>query len=580
MLRARGRLTAWLAGALSGLALSLSAVITAAASDRLAACARPDMSCPAVARLMQAREGYGRFARGGLDGTFATVTSDADSGPGSLRDIVTNAAGPLWVMFARDMTITLRTPLAVPSFITIDGRDNAVTIDGNGFQLRNAAEHIILTHLDIDGRFTSDGVAVDVFDGTMHVWLNNLTLSRFNDRLINVKIGATNVTISRVKFTRHNKVMLLNNIQDDNLFRHWDRDSGSRVTMHRNWFVETVQRHPRAQFGQYDIYNNLIENWSFYGMSFSLAARAEVRGNIFANTRARPCPEEGPFRQLEAPPSSYCSHIPRAPASTAYANGEIDRAAWEKTNGRFGYRHGWKAFLRVSENLYLGESRAVLADHEPDRVPVHPYCTTYRKPDEALAAAIRSEAGHRGRIGEPEAARCPGNVEAAAAPLDIGALPWRWRAPPATNGDLQQERSVLRLRDLAPAGRASVMTQYFAAQPRARWRVAFDFQVTGIGRAISVSVSDQRNQGAGLRGQCDAGGKAGASQPTGAPGTATATAGAASDGFSRCVIEGFAAAAPGNLIRLDLGLVEPRDAGAGEGTAVFRNISVSRLTAP
>src|SRR5262249_51754161 len=68
-------------------------------------CLRPTLSCPEVAELLQQRAGYGRFATGGLDGEFALVTSNADSGPGTLRDLVENASGPRWIRFESDIQI-------------------------------------------------------------------------------------------------------------------------------------------------------------------------------------------------------------------------------------------------------------------------------------------------------------------------------------------------------------------------------------------------------------------------------------------------------------------------------------------
>src|SRR3546814_14392180 len=64
-------------------------------------------------------------------------------------------------------------------------------------------------------------------------------------------------------------------------------------SLHHNYFFNTVQRNPRAQFGTFHLFNNLVENWDFYGMSFSLEAKALIEGNIFNNDSQRKCVEIG-----------------------------------------------------------------------------------------------------------------------------------------------------------------------------------------------------------------------------------------------------------------------------------------------
>ena len=358
------------------------------------ACARPVMACPMVAQLLAQREGYGRAAAGGLGGVFAVVTSDADSGPGTLREALKAARqGPTWITFADDMTIDLRSKLLIPSNVTIDGRGRRIVLHDYGLDARGGVSSVIVTHLVIDGRFRTEEVAFNIFGGARDIWADHLDLSRFIDRLINVKTGAGEVTLSWIRFHDHNKVMLLNNLTDENLFAFWERDSPSRVTVHHCWFVDTVQRNPRAVLGRYDLYDNLLEDWDFYGMSFGLEARAWIAGNIFVNRARRPCVEPPFFDTIEHVRENYCAQIARAPATTALANGDADKAAYFQTRERYGYQHDYRAFLRLADNLYLGDARAVLKDFRPEAVAAPDYCTSYRHPDLALADRIRREAG-------------------------------------------------------------------------------------------------------------------------------------------------------------------------------------------
>ncbi|MEO7027319.1 MAG: hypothetical protein ABI056_07170 [Caulobacteraceae bacterium] len=372
---------------------------------RAASCDRPNRGCAFVERLLAQREGYGRRAVGGLNGEFALVTSDADSGPGSLRDTVKGAHGPLWVLFSRDMTITLRSKLLLPSDTTIDGRGHQVTLYDYGLDVRQSIHDVIVTHLKIDGRFRTEEVAFNFTGGARDIWADHLDLSRFIDRLINVKTGATDVTLSWIKFHDHNKVMLLNNLTDKNLFAYWNRDSNSHVTIHHCWFVDTVQRSPRAVLGVYDVYNNLLENWDFYGMSFGLEARAAVIGNIFINSPNRPCREPDHFDTIEHIEKNYCSNISKAYKSSALPNGKADEAEYEQSNALFHYTHDYRAFLTVSDNLFVG-SQPVLSTFDPDRVDPMPYCNSYARPTMELASRIRREAGDTVSEGDPPV-HCP-----------------------------------------------------------------------------------------------------------------------------------------------------------------------------
>jgi len=374
-------------------------------------CAAPDEHCPSVSALLRQREGYGAQASGGLGGTFVEVSSDQDAGPGTLRAALKRARqAPTWIRFASDMTIVLDSQLRVPSNTTIDGRGRRVVLIDDGLGVYGS-RNVILTHLTIDGRLKRLTQAVNVANGSRDVWVDHMDLSRMSDRLLNVKNGSTDVTISWTRFHDSNKVMLLNNITSKDLFRHYERDSIARVTLHHNYFFNTVQRNPRAQFGTFHLFNNLVENWDFYGMSFSLEAKALVEGNIFKNDAGRPCVEPAFFPTVEGINVNYCRYISIAPGRSALRNGESDRKAYEKLKSRYGYTRDYKAFLRLKDNLYLGDAKPVLRDYHPERVPTPPYCYAYGKPTQALAEKIRKFAGNTPADAPPPGSRtvkrCP-----------------------------------------------------------------------------------------------------------------------------------------------------------------------------
>ena len=187
--------------------------------------------------------------------------------------------------------------------------------------------------------------------------------------------------------------MLLNNITSKNLFKNYDRDSIARVTLHHNYFFNTVQRNPRAQFGTFHLFNNLLENWDFYGMSFSLEAKALVEGNIFINETDRKCLQPDFYATVHGVNRNYCRYIPIAAGRSALENGESDRQAYEKLKKKYGYTRDYKAFLRVRDNLYLGDAEPVLQDYRPELAATPPYCYGYEMPTQELVERIRKRAG-------------------------------------------------------------------------------------------------------------------------------------------------------------------------------------------
>lgn len=156
------------------------------------------------------------------------------------------------------MTIVLESQLRVPSNTTIDGRGRHVALIDDGLGVYGS-RNVILTHLTIDGRLNRLTQAVNIANESRDVWVDHMDLSRMSDRLLNVKNGSTDVTISWTKFHNSNKVMLLNNITSKDLFANYERDSIARVTLHHNYFFNTVQRNPRGQFGTFHLFNNLLE---------------------------------------------------------------------------------------------------------------------------------------------------------------------------------------------------------------------------------------------------------------------------------------------------------------------------------
>ncbi|CAN0878578.1 Probable pectate lyase 13 [Linum grandiflorum] len=231
-------------------------------------------------------------------GQFYLVTDSSDDNPaypkpGTLRFGVIQDV-PLWIIFAADMTITLRHELIFNSYKTIDGRGAAVTITGHGCLTVQDVSHVIIHNVRIHDcnpsgntniastpshvgfRGVSDGDGISLF-GARNVWIDHCTLSSCADGLIDTVMGSTAITISNNLFSRHDKVMLMGH--DDNYIP----DKGMQVTVAFNRFAEELgQRIPRCRHGYIHVVNNHYTSWKMYAIGGS-ASPTINNGDIMVN---------------------------------------------------------------------------------------------------------------------------------------------------------------------------------------------------------------------------------------------------------------------------------------------------------
>ncbi|ONI09957.1 hypothetical protein PRUPE_4G020600 [Prunus persica] len=164
--------------------------------------------------------------------------------PGSLRYGVIETQR-LWIVFAKDMVITLKNKLIMNSFKTIDGRGAKVEI----------AYGPCIT---VGHRRGCDG------DATSHVWVDHCFLARSSDGLIDVTHASTAVTITDNYFSQHDKVMLLGH--NDN----FSADEGMKVTIAFNRFgAGLIERMPR------------YDEWKMYAVGGSANPTIFSEGNYF-----------------------------------------------------------------------------------------------------------------------------------------------------------------------------------------------------------------------------------------------------------------------------------------------------------
>ena len=165
-------------------------------------------------------EGFGRFAVGGLHGPVYHVTTLSgthlfpctkkilfssgkfyrmmnftEDGVGSLREAC-GVVDPRWIVFDVSGTIELTSPLRVSSYKSIDGRGQRIKIIGNGLHLRKC-EHVILCNLEFQGGRGHDVDAIKIKDGSKNIWIDRCSLREYDDGLIDITRGSTDITVSR-----------------------------------------------------------------------------------------------------------------------------------------------------------------------------------------------------------------------------------------------------------------------------------------------------------------------------------------------------------------------------------------------
>jgi pectate lyase len=243
-----------------------------------AACAE-DAAVPAdLVASLGAAIGFGRGATGGMDGCVAHVTSLADSGAGTLRDVAERPE-PSWIVFDVSGVIQLASTIRVASNKTLDGRGQSITVSGYGLML-SGVTNVVLENLALGGDGASgsgSGDAISLEAAASDVWIDHCTLSAMSDDLIDISHASTNVTVSWCKFSNQDFVLLAGSDAAD------VEDVALRVTVHHSWFDQTGNYHPRVRFGKVHALNNLVDRWTAGGMQVSMGGELRSEGNIFVS---------------------------------------------------------------------------------------------------------------------------------------------------------------------------------------------------------------------------------------------------------------------------------------------------------
>ncbi|KAG0556834.1 hypothetical protein KC19_11G082500 [Ceratodon purpureus] len=241
--------------------------------------------------------GFGRNAIGGKNGPIYTVTNNGDDlqnpQPGTLRYGVTRN-GPLWIIFAKSMTIQLKGELWVTAFKTLDGRGAEVHITGTSQITIQNTNNVILHGLHIHDikpsgpsviraspmkvirRGKTDGDGIHIL-GSHDVWVDHCYLAKATDGLLDATRGSTMITVSNCLFENHNKVMLFG----ANPMHTMDRNMRATVAFNK-FGGGLIQRLPRCRFGTFHILNNdYSAGWSIYAIGGSEDPTILSQGNLF-----------------------------------------------------------------------------------------------------------------------------------------------------------------------------------------------------------------------------------------------------------------------------------------------------------
>lgn len=167
--------------------------------------------------------------------------------------------------------------LDVGSNTTLIGAGENAAIQGFGLRI-NGASNIIIADLEFNG---GPGNALRITGGAHHVWLHHNAFSGYDDDAIEIREGASYVTVAWNRFRRQNKVLLAGH-SDENA----GQDVGRlKVTYHHNWFDGSAQRHPLVRFGEAHVFNNFYDDVVLYGAGSAAEAEVLVQANYFDGVR-------------------------------------------------------------------------------------------------------------------------------------------------------------------------------------------------------------------------------------------------------------------------------------------------------
>jgi fibronectin type III domain protein/uncharacterized protein DUF4124 len=244
-------------------------------------------------------EGFGRSTTGGAGKTIYRVTNLNESGPGSLRDAVSQ--GNRCVVFDVAGTISLSSYLQVRGAnITIDGftaPSPGISLTGWGFDwhYQRGVANIIARGIRIRGTAYPESLGADGFQivGVKNFVIDQVSIDQWGDGCIDIAgengVPSQNGTVQWSIFGRGKgtqpKCMLV-------------KYGTSRISLHHNLFIDAHDRSPYCAWFDdpaltppanevvCDFRNNLVVGYDWTGTSIRHRATANVVNNYFFSALA------------------------------------------------------------------------------------------------------------------------------------------------------------------------------------------------------------------------------------------------------------------------------------------------------
>ena len=171
--------------------------------------------------------------------------------------------------------------------LTILGAGIDAGIEGFGFNVFRS-HNIIIRNIKFND---CPDDAINITDSlSHHIWVDHCSFTDSpavdingsnHDGLLDIKHGASYITVSWNHFNNHTKTCLLGHSDSNG-----SEDIGRlKVTYHHNWFEDTYSRHPRVRFGEVHVYNNFYDGKGFmnYGIASTCDGDVVVESNYFSN---------------------------------------------------------------------------------------------------------------------------------------------------------------------------------------------------------------------------------------------------------------------------------------------------------
>ncbi|WP_163399163.1 T9SS type A sorting domain-containing protein [Flavobacterium fluviatile] len=284
-------------------------------------------------------EGYGRFARGGRGGKVVAVTNLNDSGPGSLREAVTNDIGPRTIVFNTSGIIQLESRLVSNQpYVTIAGQ----TAPGKGICIRKAPFGItgndaVVQNIRVrlGGGATFDGMGLT---GANYSIIDHCSISWTIDEAFSSRSGK-NITLQKTLISEALNAAGHQNYPAGTEHGYAATIGGDIGSFHHNLLAHCYGRNwslgggleGAAYGGRMDITNNVVYNW---GSRTTDGGTKEVN---FVNNYYKPGAGSKIFVAFSADNENVGTGMQRC-----YFNGNVMPGYFDESNQTVGRRSTYK----------------------------------------------------------------------------------------------------------------------------------------------------------------------------------------------------------------------------------------------